>query len=88
MIGFPRHTSRQSRSFICASNWSKSFENIRSSVNFCLEYRRAVSSALAEWRPPIIGKPVKGAFWQFRSDASSVSMLSATNLANLRQSSV
>jgi hypothetical protein len=33
VIGFPRHTSGQSRSFICVSNSTKSFENIGSSVN-------------------------------------------------------
>ena len=44
VIGFPRTHFGQSRSFICASNSTKSFENIRSSVNFCLRSASSISA--------------------------------------------
>ena len=87
MIGFPRHTSGQSRSFICASNSTKSFENIRSSVNFCLRSASSIS-ALANNGLQLSASRLKAHSGNFGSDASNVSMLSATNLANLRHSSV
>ena len=87
MVGFPRRTSGQSRSFICASNSTKSFEIILSSVNFCLRSASSIS-AIANNGLQLSASRLKAHSGNFGSDASNVSMLSATNLANLRHSSV